>query len=357
MRRAIALLWFAVASSTLWAAPHLSFFCELPAAEFKALLDHPDVLAQLKEMQASVRVGLHDFSPLRAETIQKLNREGIPVAAWLLLPEADGYWFNLNNGNKAAARYAEFQHWTSDNHLVWEAVGIDLEPDIHDLQMMKGHTAKLAWRMYQRLYPDEAFASGQKEYAAVLSAMHGDGYTVESYVLPVVLDDRAAKTTSIQKAVGVLDLRTDREVPMLYSSFNSPAAIVVYHEAGKPIAIGSTGGGVVIGGEEARSLTWDEFSRDLLLASSLTDEIYIFSLEGCVAKGWLPRITHFDFTQTPPDLGAAVGEQKKLRREIQFAAVLLEHPLLLTVAMVAIPVGVTWVMVRLVWRKRFSDLK
>ncbi len=76
-----------------------------------------------------------------------------------------------------------------------------------------------------------------------------------------------------------------------------------------------------------------------------------------MAKGWLPRITHFDFTQTPPDLGAAVGEQKKLRREIQFAAVLLEHPLLLTVAMVAIPVGVMWVMVRLVWRKRFSDLK
>ena len=51
----------------------------------------------------------------------------------------------------------------------------------------------------------------------MLSAMHGDGYTVESYVLPVVLDDRAAKTSSIQKAVGVLDLRTDREVPMLFS--------------------------------------------------------------------------------------------------------------------------------------------
>ncbi len=252
MRRAIALLWFAMTSSTLWAAPHLSFFCELPAAEFKALLDHRDVLAQLKEMQASVRVGLHDFSPLRAETIRKLNREGIPVAAWLLLPEPDGYWFSLNNGNKAAARYAEFQKWSRDNHLVWEAVGLDLEPDINDLQMMKDHTAKLAGRMYTRLFANDAYASGQKEYAAVLSAMHGDGYTVESYVLPVVLDDRAAKTSSIQKAVGVLDLRTDREVPMLYSSFNSPAAIVVYHEASKPIAIGSTGGGVAIGGEEAR---------------------------------------------------------------------------------------------------------
>ena len=81
-------------------------------------------------MKASVRVGLHDFSPLRAETIRKLNRQGIPVAAWLLLPEPDGYWFSLNNGNKAAARYAEFQKWSSANHLVWEAVGSILEPDI-----------------------------------------------------------------------------------------------------------------------------------------------------------------------------------------------------------------------------------
>ena len=340
------------------AAQRVAFFCELPAAEFKALFEQPDVLSQLKGMSASVRVGLLDLSPERAATIQKLNRAGIPVAAWLLLPESEGYWFNMTNGEKAARRYADFKRWTDENHPLWQAVGIDLEPNINEVQMMKDHPWRLAWRMYTRLFAGRQYREGREQYARVVAAIRSDGYTVESYVMPVVLDDRARGTTSIQKVIGILDLQTDREVPMLYSSFGSPASIIVYHEPGKPIAIGSTGGGVKIGGEEARPLSWEEFSRDLLLASHQTDEIYIFSLEGCVAKGWLSRIARFDFAQPPPDIASAVAEQEGQRRWIQRAASVLDRPIVASATVIAIPAVLVWGAIKIArQRRRRSESK
>ena len=69
--------------------PHFSFFCELQGKAFNELFADSSLINQLVKMKASVRVGLHDFSPERTLTIQKLNQAGIPIVAWLLLPEED----------------------------------------------------------------------------------------------------------------------------------------------------------------------------------------------------------------------------------------------------------------------------
>jgi hypothetical protein len=114
------------------AKPNISFCCELPDKEFNELFADSTLINELVEMKASIRIGLHDFNPGRTTTIQRLNNAGIPVVAWLLLPEEDGYWFNLHNGDKAEKRYADFRKWTSENHLKWIGIGIDLEPDIHN---------------------------------------------------------------------------------------------------------------------------------------------------------------------------------------------------------------------------------
>jgi hypothetical protein len=46
-------------------------------------------------------------------------------------------------------------------------------------------------------------------------------------------------------------------------------------------------------------LTWDALERDLQLAAHHTDTIYLFSLEGCVERGLLPRLNQIDWTATP----------------------------------------------------------
>jgi hypothetical protein len=46
-------------------------------------------------------------------------------------------------------------------------------------------------------------------------------------------------------------------------------------------------------------LSWDTLERDLLLAASYTDTIYIFALESCVQREFLPRIASMDWQREP----------------------------------------------------------
>jgi hypothetical protein len=48
-------------------------------------------------------------------------------------------------------------------------------------------------------------------------------------------------------------------------------------------------------GAQAPRLTLQAFERDLRLAAQYTESIHVFSLEGCVAHGWLERIAELDW--------------------------------------------------------------
>jgi len=47
-------------------------------------------------------------------------------------------------------------------------------------------------------------------------------------------------------------------------------------------------------------MPWEELSRDLLLASGVTRDIFVFSLEGCVRQGFLERLLDFDWRAARP---------------------------------------------------------
>lgn len=329
--------------------PGFSFFCELPSKQFNELFSDSALIRQLVRMQASVRIGLHDFSPERTLTIQKLNQAGIPVVAWLLLPEEDGYWFNMHNGEKALKRYADFKSWTAENQLKWEGIGIDIEPDMNDAKLAIKHPWKLGWKVYKRLYDNNSLNEAKAIYQMLISTMKSDGFRVESYLIPFIYDERAKNTTSVQKLMGIVDLKTEVEIPMLYTSaMNNPAIIPTYQRDRMPIALGSTGGGVVIEGIELKAITWDNLERDILLASQFTDEIHIFCLETSVQKGFLTKIEAMDFEQKAPDIQTELEKQKKFNGAIRFIIVVLDHPFLLTMAILAIVITVSWGLYRLV---------
>ena len=247
MKKLLLLLLLAVIFKTVSGGkPRISFFCELNGKEFSELLSDTALLKQLEDMQVSIRAGLHDFSPERTATLQKLNEAGIPVYAWLLLPEEDGYWFNMTNGDKALKRYQDFIEWTRNNNLKWEGIGIDLELDINDAKLAIQHPWKLAWKIYKRLYDNKSLKAGKEKYQSLIAEMKADGYSVESYIIPFIFDERAKGTASLQKLMGIVDIETESEIPMLYTSaMGNPGIIPLYHRDKMPIALGSTGGGVV----------------------------------------------------------------------------------------------------------------
>jgi len=275
--------------------PKLTFFCELDAEPLKALIDK-SMIRRLKALQASLSLGIRDMKPERVEVVKSLNRAGIPVIAWLLLPVEEGYWFNLRNAPQANHQYAQFKDWTQANGLEWAGIGLDIEPDIREMPDLMERSLR-NWPLYlRRLFARREWKRGLAAYRELVARIHADGYRVDSYQISMIADEREAGSTLIQRLLGLVDVPVDREVFMLYSSFERPhgaGMLASYAPAAQSIGLGSTGGGVDADLGGPPPLNWDELARDLRLAYYFCDDIHIFSLEGCARQGFLDRLDGF----------------------------------------------------------------
>jgi hypothetical protein len=78
----------------------------------------------------------------------------------------------------------------------------------------------------------------------------------------------------------------------------------------------------VAGIDQVKPLSWEEFSRDLLLASWLTHDVSIFSLEGCVRQGYLEHLKDFDWSAPvaiPAAEAARIDRVRVLTRALLWA--------------------------------------
>lgn len=316
----------------------ITFFCELRAEALKKLFEDRFVFDDLKTLNAGLSLGILDLSPERANVIKKLNRLDIPVTAWLLLPEEQGYWFNLGNYTEAAARYQEFKAWSEQNQLQWAAVGLDIEADINEMKEFANERGAVIQKALKRLKDTKAYRTAKTAYTALVAQIHADGYMVESYHFPLIEDDRDAGSTVVQRAAGLVDVAVDREVLMLYSSFFRPHGHEIlwsYAQKAQAVGIGNTGGGIQAGAlENVPYLTWDEFATDLRLARRSGKPIYVFSLEGCVNQGFLPRLVTFDWqVEVPLPTTALVSAGRSSLHGLLW---LLERPIVILAGLVGV---------------------
>jgi hypothetical protein len=321
--------------------PHLIFACELEAQSLKELFTSDEVIAQLKLLQAHVSLGILDFSPERTDVVRQLNKAGIPLIAWLLLPKEQGYWFNQDNSAEATSQYGKFKVWTAKHKLHWAGIGLDIEFDIRGIQELQKNRRAGIRRLTRRYFNKRNFDNSVIDYRALVTHIRTDGYFVESYQIPFIVDERKVGTNFLQRMTGLVDLSVDREVLMLYSSFLRDSGTGILWSYGKDaqaIGVGSTGGGVELDGViDIPPLTWEEFQRDLLLAHKLTEDIFVFSLEGCVQQGFLKRLLDFDWNQdvlVPSQKAHQVERYRKLSRGFLW---MTAHPWL--VALVTFTLG------------------
>jgi len=282
------------------AAPQLTFFCELDRDALIGLFSSQKIIDELTGLNASISMGVLDFSPERAEIVRQLNHAGIPLTAWLLLPKDEGYWFNSDNFSYALKRYEEFTLWTEKYSLNWTAIGLDIEPDINDVSLALERKGALFPKYIKKILSNKNLKLAEENYQALVHKIHDDGYLVESYQIPILLDERKARSTFVRRMVGLVDLQVDREVWMLYTSIFRPHGVGIlgsYAPETQAIGVGVTGGGVDIQNLDSFPLNWGEFSRDLRLAWYWCDNIYIFSLEGCVEQGFLSKLLSFQWDQ------------------------------------------------------------
>lgn len=285
--------------------PRLTFCCELPGSQAFSLLTRADVTATLVRLGARLSLGLLDLSPERAQAIRHLTSSGVPVHAWLLLPAEQGYWSHCGNAEATMARYLEIAAWARRERLSFAGLDLDFEPSWAEMNhAAAGRWGRLALAAVRRGFGREALARARERYAQLVTRAGEDGYLVSAYLPPFLRDDAEGGATFVQRLLGVPRVGVAREISMLYSSLwgaHGAAALASYAPGCSAIAVGSTGGGVAFDRTgELRTLTFDELARDLRIARAHTDDLVIFSLEGCVQSGSLARLESIDWDAPPP---------------------------------------------------------
>jgi hypothetical protein len=307
----------------------LTLACELDPARLSALFANPAVIGDLQALGARIALMLSDLSDERARVVQVLNRAGVPVIAVPLLPLGDGYYFTPDNTRQAAERYQEWKAWTARHSLLWAGVGLDIEPDAQVYLQLMHNPWGLVPQLLPRLFDGGRPRRARAAYSALVARIRADGYRVENYQFPLIADERRAGSTLLQRLLGLVDVRTDREVWMLYTSVLpgiGPGLLWTYGAEAEAIGVGSTGGGPDIPGHpQVPALDWEALSRDLRLARHWRDDLLIHSLEGCVEQGFLHRLRtlEWDRPEPVPRSVAAAQSVRQLLKGVLWASA---HP-------------------------------
>ncbi len=340
----VGLLWSHGLGAT---SPQLSFFNEQEGEALKELFSDTTLIPYLQELQAEIRMGMLDLSPERAEVVRTLNEAGIPVVAWLLLPKEQGYWFHSGNASDAFQRYEEVKQWAEKEGLQWSGIGIDLELDFKDIDLFKNNKWKLFRKMISRLYDKEGFLQGKKAYQQLIETIRMDGFTIESYYVPVIRYESENGRTALQQVSQFMDISTDKDIPMLYTSFiGNPYGtlkVLAIDEGLPSLAIGSTGGGI---DPSLPSMSWEDLAYDLRLAALTADEIHIFCLEASVEKGFLPHLVDFDYSVPIMEYPEQVESVRSGINMIMKVSKVLSYPTLTMGVILLLLVLILWLFYR-----------
>lgn len=150
-------------------------------------------------------LAIRDFSEERAKAIQLLQEYGIPIIANLMMPEELGYWINMDNIAFAHTRYKQFSEWESKYNLDFFAIGLDINFHLQDVKdLAAGRFEQLYKKVATRFYNMTGYLRAREYLKELTTRIHRDGYSVQSYLIPVVYDERECRSTKFQRASGTL---------------------------------------------------------------------------------------------------------------------------------------------------------
>jgi hypothetical protein len=329
--------------------PHLVFASDQPTGELESMLAEPGVVADLLDLKAGIALALPDLTVDDANLVRQLNRDGIPVTAGLTVPTEQGFYLNASNGRQAAVRFADFENWTTANGLRWAAIVLDIEPNIQDFATLRqGSKWHLFLTLLERYFDMRRVREAKYTYGALIQEIRSHGYQVETCQFPFIADERAVRSSILERLTGIVDVRGDLEALMVYTSFHQSldsASIWVYGPDAQAIAVGSTTGPA--SDPHFARLTWEEFSRDLMVANHFSQVIGVYNLEGCVRQGYLARLKHVNWNDSVTIPEESVRRATQFRKRVQRVLWIASNlPYFLITFLVAFLWTIVW------WNKR-----
>lgn len=258
--------------------PNLIFVCALEPKALRALFEDRFVLDDLKSLGAGAALVMRDFSEERAQAVRLLNKLGIPVSAWLLLPGEQGSWLDPTHAAQAAELYQALTHWSAQKGLRWSALGFGALP-AEERALGKCNSAQ----------------TSDSKVSTLLDQAHADGFAVELvYTLPeahasqkALLHARRRTTECLPGAERCIRLQPFEGVSLGEGSAQEDGAVCV----------SSTHGNLSLGNPSAdEPKTWQEFAREVRAARQNSSAVYVFTLEACAKQGFLDRLVTLDWS-------------------------------------------------------------
>lgn len=272
--------------------PKLKFFCELPTPELQMLLRREPLIRVLKELHIGICLGTLEFSSARAQLVMHLVDHGVPVTAWLVLE--DGLGANLENASRISHRYLELKSWIADYALPIDCIGLDFMPSKSALPILHWQDFRVLGLAMKQMARWVHFNQARKIYRSLAKQIHADGYRIETYQVPWVIDDRLAHSSLIQRALGVFDIRAHREVVKLDIGAlrkYGPGLLTSYAKDATGVAVGEDSESLIT------PLQWDEIEMYFRYAWSCDAEIYIYSLEKFEQFDYLEKLRYLEWDQ------------------------------------------------------------
>jgi hypothetical protein len=226
---------------------------------------------------------------------------------------------------------------------------LDIEPNIQDFATLRqGRKRHLFLTLLERYFDIRRVREAKYTYGALIQEIRSHRYQVETYQFPFIADERAVRSSVLERLTGIVDVRGDLEVLMLYTSFNQSldsALIWVYGPDAQAIAVGSTTGPT--SDPHFARLNWEEFSRDLMLANHFSHVIGVYNLEGCVRQGFLARLKNVNWNESVTISAGSVRRATQLRVRVQrVLRIVTNLPYFLAVILITFSWTLVW------WNKR-----
>lgn len=341
------------------ARPYLVFACDNNPDQFPSLFT-PELIADLKSLGAGVGLSTIDFSPARTQLVQRLNAAGIPVHAGIALPSDQGGYANAGNAPQVLAAFNAFDQWSTENHLKWQAVGLDIEPNLSEFAAARNHKFQLIGLAVRRAFDGQRVVQAREAYTSIIRQMQSRGYSVETYQFPLIADERRAHSTVLERLLGIVNVRGNDEALMVYTSFNhrlDSAMIWEYGPDAQAIAVGSTASSGDAATDAAfPPLNWDQFSRDLIVARHFSRTIGVYNLEGSVQQGFITRLKTVDWNERVVIPAQALTSAARLRRLAHVGLWLASRAIYIVIIVLLIFAWIVYAFIRRRRRKRMDAI-
>lgn len=139
------------------------------------------LVRHLAEHNVSLSVATSTLDAPTATSLRAIAAAGVPITLWAVLPDEQGYFYNLLNLAKANARTREILEWAKASNVPFERIGFDLEAPISALKdISSGHLTRGTKAILQYML----YIGRRHVQAAFERDIPTQGVSSEFYVFP-----------------------------------------------------------------------------------------------------------------------------------------------------------------------------